>query len=61
MDGRTGSNLDQAGLEIEAVLVNNCDSCVKDQQFLEIRILVQKKVNLPALSLASAESVDGAR
>lgn len=43
MDGRTGSNLDQAGLEIEAVLVNNCDSCVKDQQFLEIRILVQKK------------------
>ncbi len=43
MDGRTGSNLDLAGLEIDAVLVNSCDSCVKDQQFLEIGILVQER------------------
>jgi hypothetical protein len=42
VDHRIGSNLDQAGLEIQAVLVNNYDSCVKDQQFLEIRILVQE-------------------
>jgi hypothetical protein len=33
----------KTGLDIQAVLFNNCDSCVKDQQFLGIRILVQER------------------